>query len=247
MTRQNGHVDDAAHVAWALANVPPPLKNSDASQESDEGILLGWTHRLTSSDSSDASDSSDTSVSSEHSGEEFEIQRFWPRTDTAGKVLWKPALFKLARFCHDRDDAAQKFEEWKGYVLTRFKAIGLTGEQLSEQWLFARMNVKHPPRIRLKAVLDATYADGAPSWIADRLPQQPRLQLALAFLAKLQAAAYPADDFFISTRDLGKLFGASQSWACNVLKLFVTMDILDVVELGGPRNNKATRYRFTQP
>jgi hypothetical protein len=118
-------------------------------------------------------------------------------------------------------------------------------EELVEEWAFAKSEVKHPPRIKLLDVLAQTEAAGIPAWIAAAMPDSGRLQMVLAFLHRLQDESYHKDDnFFISTRDLGSLFGGSRQWAMRALRMFCRRRIIEVVDRGGPHNQKATRFRF---
>lgn len=217
---------------WPRSNLHVVLGPSgdvtDVAQATDD-------YRSEREPSSAASVSSVASASSVTSYDPLDIQRFIPWNPMA----WRSALFKLARHSHGRNDADERFAEWKRCVTT-----ALNEEELDEEWLFAKSAVKYPPRIRLLEILARAQDVGIPEWIRQIVPKSGRLQLTLTFLLELQNAAFPAENFFISTRDLGKLFGASAQWGSRTLQLFVKLGVLELVASGRPQNWKASRFRF---
>jgi hypothetical protein len=122
----------------------------------------------------------------------------------------------------------------------------LNRDDLAEEWALAKSSVKCPPRISLLDILAKSEFNGISSWIVEAAPESTRFQCVLAFLWELQEAAWPKENFFISTRDLGSLFGKDASWASRTLRHFCLKSIIEVVERGGPHNQKATRYRFVR-
>jgi hypothetical protein len=207
---------------------------TDVAQETDD---FGFTRD--SSSATSATSAASVSSVTQPKYDPLSIERFRP----AKPDCWRKALFKLARHYHGRSDAESAFSEWR----QRFQPAA-SDDTLAEEWLFAKSAVKNPPRIKLVEVLKATEDAGIPKWVSDVIPDASgRIQMALAFLHRLQDQSYPKEDnFFVSTRDLGSLFEASAQWASRTLRLFAQRSIIEVVEPGGRHNWKATRFRFVR-
>jgi hypothetical protein len=213
-------------------NMKSVSDGSDGSEDSDVNAAI----RFATSVSSESTDSSSVaSDSSEPAFDPLDIKRFIPSEPSR----WRSALFKLARHTYGRDDADAKFAEWN-----RLVKASATSDEVADEWLFCKAEVKHPARIKLLDILERSAMKGIPHWISERFVGHGQLQAVTAFLSELEAETFPAEDFFISTRDLAGLFGTSQSWAARTLRYLCRVEILEVVKKGGPDTQKATRFRF---
>lgn len=212
--------------------------NSTRPESENNGNLddpYQWTER-TQSTENNGLEGVPISVFSVQQWDYNDVRRFLP----AETKQWKAALFRLAKHFHGRD-ADKRFAEWRGLVQT-----GVSDEKVSQEWITAKMNVKYGHRIRLDEVLVRANERGIPAWAQQAVPESVQFQMVLVFLDELRQSIFPAETFFISCRDLASIFAESHQWAARVLRYFCQRQILDLVEAGGPKNRKASRYRFTK-
>ena len=77
--------------------------------------------------------------------------------------------------------------------------------------------------------------------------EDPRLRRLVAWCRELQRAA-GSEPFFLATRTVAAKLGLPTSWrGAAFLRGLVRTGILDEVEKGGPKTNKATRFRYLHP
>jgi hypothetical protein len=162
-------------------------------------------------------------------------------------------LFRLARYCKTigqqrgcdltASELKAVFDAWH-----RLAAMHLRPDQSRDEYYFEFLNgfgkVKHGIGDSVTAAWKAAKESPLPASAKEFA--DPQVQLLVGLCQQLQRLA-GSQPFFLSSRTVAKLLGHdTHSTAATWLRGLVASGVLKIVEAGGPRTNKATRYHFNE-